>query len=230
MMEDKKDSTNPELLKSNDRGARSRLLEVAGIVFSEKGFERATAKEICGRAGANTAAVNYYFGGKEQLYVEVLREAHGRLVNFGLLKVLAEDAHVSQKDLEGFFVRIVHTILDDSPHSWAAKIMMREMTSRTEAFAELLKLQIRPTERLFRSVVSRFMGLPMDHEAVIRGTLCMVAQFFFILQNREVVELVSPELDLKGEGIDRMARHIWRFTTAGLRVIASEAKKQKEEG
>jgi TetR/AcrR family transcriptional regulator, regulator of cefoperazone and chloramphenicol sensitivity len=208
-----------------DLGTRNRLLEAAGIVFSEKGFERATAKEICELAEVNTAAVNYYFGGKEHLYVEVLREAHSRLVNFGMLKVLAEDAHASRKNLEGFFVRFLHSILDNSPHSWAAKIQVREMTSRTDAFAELVEIQIRPTEKLFRNVISRFMGLPVDHEVVIQGTLCTVAQFLFILQNREVVELVSPELDLGGEGVDRMARHIWRFTAAGLRALASEAKK-----
>ena len=225
MIEDKKDIVNQEALKAADRGTRGRLLEAAGIVFSDKGFEGATAKEICDLAGTNTAAVNYYFGGKEQLYFEVVREAHGRLVNFGMLKVLAENSRVSRKNLEKFFIRILHEILDNSPHSWAQKIIMREMTSRTEVFAELLEAQIRPTERLFRSVVARFMDLPMDHEAVIRGTLCMVTQFLFILQNREVVELVSPELDLKGDGIDRMARHMWRFTTAGLRALASDAKK-----
>ena len=225
MMENRKELTKSESLKSTDRGTRNRLLEAAGIIFSEKGLEGATAKEICDLAGTNTAAVNYYFGGKEHLYAEVLREAHGRIVNYGLLKILAEDAHVSRKNLEGFFVRVFQAILGDSPHGWAGRIMMREMTSRTEAFEELLDCQIRPTEKLFRTVVSGFMGLPMDHEAVIRGTFCLVSQIFFVLQNREVVELVSPELGLKGGGIDRMARYVWRFTTAGLRALASDAKK-----
>ncbi len=225
MIEEKNKLTNQDIFSSTDRGTRGRLLEAAGVVFSDKGFEGATAKEICDLAGTNTAAVNYYFGGKEHLYVEVLREAHNRTVSFGMLKVLAEGARASRQNLEEFFVRLLHSMLDNSPHNWAARIMMREMTSRTDAFTELLELQVLPTERLFRSVISRFMGLPVDHEAVIRGTLSTVSQFLFILQNREVVELVSPELDFRGEGIDRMARHIWRFTSAGLRALANEAKK-----
>ena len=40
---------------------RERLLSAAGDVFVEKGFRDATVAEICARAGANIAAVNYYF-------------------------------------------------------------------------------------------------------------------------------------------------------------------------
>ena len=55
---------------------KARLLEAAGEEFAEKGFELARVRAICERAGANLAAINYHFGDKEQLYVEVLREAH----------------------------------------------------------------------------------------------------------------------------------------------------------
>ena len=43
---------------------RERILEAAGSVFAERGFEHATVRDICHQAGANGAAVNYYFGDK----------------------------------------------------------------------------------------------------------------------------------------------------------------------
>src|SRR5271163_4722221 len=60
-------------------GTREHLLEAAGHVFAQKGFEGTTAKEICERAGTNTAAVNYYFGGIEALYGAVMEEARNRI-------------------------------------------------------------------------------------------------------------------------------------------------------
>ena len=45
-----------------------RLLEAAGEVFAEFGYRAATVRQICEKAGANIAAVNYYFGDKEKLY------------------------------------------------------------------------------------------------------------------------------------------------------------------
>ena len=54
---------------------RRRLLETAGQIFAEKGFDGATVREICRRAGVNIAAVNYYFRDKEQLYIEAVKSA-----------------------------------------------------------------------------------------------------------------------------------------------------------
>ena len=213
-----------EIFKAADHRTRDRLLEAAGILFSEMGFERATAREICDVARVNTAAVNYYFGGKRRLYVEVLREAHRRLVNFGALKDLAENVHATEEMLEEFFAGVLHSILDPSPKRWDLRVILREIASQTDALEELIELQIRPTRDLFRIIIARVMDLPADHEAVTRGAISVVSQFVSLFQNRRTVELVNPDLDLRGEGIDKMARHMWRFSVAGLRSVASDFK------
>src|SRR5215831_603525 len=50
---------------------RERLLEAAGEVFAKHGFRDTTIREICEKAKANVAAVNYHFGDKEELYAAV---------------------------------------------------------------------------------------------------------------------------------------------------------------
>ena len=54
---------------------RERLLWAAGEIFAEKGCRAATVREIVGQAGANIAAVNYYFGDKVRLYAETVKYA-----------------------------------------------------------------------------------------------------------------------------------------------------------
>ena len=209
---------------SSEYSTRDRIIEAAGLLFAQKGFDRATSREICDLARANTAAVNYHFGGKKQLYLEVLRVAHRRLVNFGALKVFADESDLSEEKIEGFFLGYLRSLLDNSPEGWTTRVMLREMAAPTSAFNELVQLQIRPTAMLFRSLAAHVMGLSVEHEAVVRCTLSIAAQFVFIFQNRKVVEMVNPDLDLTEQGIDRLAHHIWRFTLAGLKAVASDYK------
>src|SRR5205085_319722 len=55
---------------------RERILDAAGEIFAERGFDAATIREICKRADANIAAVNYYYRDKECLYLEAVVRAH----------------------------------------------------------------------------------------------------------------------------------------------------------
>ena len=50
---------------------RDYILDVAERVFSEKGFDGASTRLISGEAGVNMAMLNYYFGSKEGLFLEI---------------------------------------------------------------------------------------------------------------------------------------------------------------
>jgi AcrR family transcriptional regulator len=54
---------------------RRRLLEAALIIFADKGFDGTGIREIAERAKANSAMVQYHFGGKDGIYREALRFA-----------------------------------------------------------------------------------------------------------------------------------------------------------
>jgi len=51
---------------------QSRILDAAEGLFMEHGFEATSLRQITSVAGVNLAAVNYHFGGKEDLFEAVL--------------------------------------------------------------------------------------------------------------------------------------------------------------
>src|SRR5215813_1200149 len=111
----------------DEQTTRQRLLEVAGQVFAEKGFDRATGKEICERAGTNTAAVNYYFGGIEGLYAAVVREAHGRFVPFAAASAAVAGKAGARAKLVAFLELLVRARTGLLGSSWALRLLVREI-------------------------------------------------------------------------------------------------------
>ncbi len=53
---------------------RRALLDAAGALFDEKGFDNSTTREIGARAGVDAALIARYFGTKEGLYLAVLAD------------------------------------------------------------------------------------------------------------------------------------------------------------
>src|SRR3954451_22867648 len=120
--------TDPENLKT-----RQRLLEVAGEVFAEQGFKNATVRDICKRADANVAAVNYHFGDKEGLYNATLQHWIGEAVEqFPMLMGVPESAPPEDR-LRGFIRGTLSRMLHAGAAGWHGQLMAREMVEPTAA-------------------------------------------------------------------------------------------------
>src|SRR5260370_18652295 len=112
--------------KRTEQSSRRRLLEAAGHVFAEKGFDRATGKEICERAGTNTAAVNYYFGGIEGLYAAVVREAHDRFVPFAAASAAVAGKADARAKLEAILELLARALTGPACAAWALRLRLPE--------------------------------------------------------------------------------------------------------
>jgi AcrR family transcriptional regulator len=58
---------------SPSKEAYDRILAAAESLFAKQGYDGTTLRQVTKEAGVNLAAVNYYHGDKESLYVEVVR-------------------------------------------------------------------------------------------------------------------------------------------------------------
>ena len=199
------------------------MLEVAGQVFAKRGYAHATSKEICERAGANVAAVNYHFGGKEALYSAVLIEAHRRLVTVEELTALAESKSDAREKLEAIFGKILGELsAQSSKSSWQFRVLTRELLSPSPMLDRMLKNEAAPKALIMRSVIAQIMQLPPDHPAVAQSLITVVAPCVLLLiGHRGIAKKVVPNLDMDPE---TLKQHMMTYALAGLEAVAKPAR------
>jgi AcrR family transcriptional regulator len=194
---------------------RSKLLEAAGEVFAEHGFHAATVREICSRAGANVAAVNYYFGDKSELYEEVLRQALCTVHDGGLREALTSIE--PEEALRRAVRHMLGRLCDTSRPNWAMLLMTHELAKPTPALARVIQDIIGPNYGMFRGIVGRMLGLPPDHEKTRLCVHSIVGQILHYKQARTANAYLWPDLDMSPAGLDRIAKHIADFSLAYLK-------------
>jgi AcrR family transcriptional regulator len=212
--------------EEDEQGTRQRLLEAAGQIFADKGFDRATGKEICERAGTNTAAVNYYFGGMEGLYAAVLWEAHSRFVTFEAASAAVAGQTDAKGRLEAIIRLIARAITGPVSSSWVLRVLGREILAASAALDTVREKEIVPKARLLRSIVSELMALPEDHPAVARGCVSVLAPcFMLLLFDRRTLKRALPKLALSAEDSDALVQHLVQFSVAGLTAVAGRVER-----
>ncbi len=206
---------------------RLQILEAAGEVFAERGVGHATGKEIAERAGTNSAAVNYYFGGIDGLYSEVLVEAHHRLMDLGFLKKVAEAPGTPTEKLNIFLEGMIRAILGPASSSWALRVLGREMLHPSEALQTLLEREVLPKKQIAIGFVSEILGLPPDHPIVARCGLSIIGPIaLLLLGSPGMLQHAAPQAAV-GNQVDAVVRHFQHFIMGGLSAISSDLNASK---
>lgn len=197
-------------------GTRERLLQAAGEVFAEKGFRRATVREIVSRAEANLNAVNYHFRDKQALYQAVLESGHKNLEEDEDLRE-AKDPRVPAVDrLHAFIRAFLQRALSKEHGPHRIRLMAMEMAEPTAALATVVERFIRPRFELLVSIIRGLAGQDMSNQRVELCAESIVAQCVHLVLARPIIERILPHLSYSQEGIDRLAKHVTLFSVAAL--------------
>ncbi len=206
----------PRPLRRNAKQTRSRLLEAAGLQFATQGYRAANLRQICEDAEANLGAVRYYFGGKENLYREVLVQAGKGLTQAKPLPTLAqsENAQIALRDWIRYFFELL--LIRRAAHPYMSRLVAREMAEPTGAFEHLLTNVLQPVRQALVEIVTDLSGL-RPRDKVVQELSSHV--LFLCLQ----YELARPILEGLGQSrpkqpkqIQALADRVHTFALAGI--------------
>lgn len=209
---------------------RARIVEAAVGVFGERGYDRASTRDIASAAGVNAPAIQYYFDGKEGVYLECVEHLIALLwrkmappveaAEHALADAETDDATLVEVSL-GILGMVVSTI-QDSPQTsaWRAFLDRHQAglcpESATMAFEERFKMRI---GRVIRQLIARLSGFAVEDDRTVIHSMALFTQgLAFRLQKPKLLaalkwtEISQKEMEQVRDVVLMQAR----FTLEGL--------------
>jgi TetR/AcrR family transcriptional regulator, regulator of cefoperazone and chloramphenicol sensitivity len=208
----------------SEETTRDKILNAAGEVFAEQGFEGATIRAITERAKVNVAAVNYHFRDKAELYARVVLDACS--ARAASREAIAEAADSPEQRLRSLIYHFLDYLLDPARPDWKRRLMAREMTNPTTALDELVEKNIRPfrDEFLIPTLRELTAGCFNRRQLGLIGSSIM-GQCLYFLQSRPIIERLNPGFKIGDSEIREIAEHITRFSLAAIAELTRQARR-----
>lgn len=160
-------------LESESSETRGRLLTVGTRLFAENGLKGVSIRELCAEAGANIAAVHYYFGGKEGLYraifEDTLDEDESRFqVAMDNINTVIDNANGDRNQLGVALELYIKTFFARFPLNerkrWFSVLVMRELSFPGQGFDLICERRAKPSQQVLSRIVAAAGGIDENSE------------------------------------------------------------------
>ncbi|MEZ6093054.1 MAG: CerR family C-terminal domain-containing protein [Pirellulaceae bacterium] len=208
----------------NDESTRKKILMTAGPIFAERGFQGATVRDISEAAEVNLASINYYFGDKQKLYVEVIRAARdsqGGSSAFEGLHTQVPPAILLEKFINVLLKKLGIGVEPD----WKMQLLVSEFLSPGEACKEIVEEYFRPYFELLLGIIDRLAGGNLSDAERLRMGFSLIGQCLHYRLAGPIIRMfVNAEQFSEEFDNETLAKHIARFTIGGVKSLVEQSK------
>jgi AcrR family transcriptional regulator len=185
-------------------------------MFAELGFHHTTVRQICKRAGANIAAVNYHFRDKTGLYTEVVRQSM-RAARLDAVRVAFDQNAPAEDILRAVVKTRLESLRSLDLGDWHFRIFAHELAKPTPAIDVVVNEAIRPLYVRLCKLIGSILRLPPDHQKTRLCAHSIIGQMLFYAFARPVIDRLAPGMKMTATLVDLLADHITEFSLAYLR-------------
>lgn len=207
-----KESMRTEEEKPSGPEVREGLLLQAKHEFLEQGFEKASLRKICARAGVTTGAVYFFFKNKEDLFCQIVEDTASQLTVLGqrLSEAELERPELgTENDIRLMEFLYLH-------REEAILLLAKSQGTRYGSFRDKLYGQL---QKFFLLFFQRH-GRPDVDPELIRILVEMRMKGF--------LELLKGDYSL--EYVRTLTRRIGDYADGGFQRLAASLKKKQESG
>ena len=208
---------------------RQKLLEAACKVFSEVGYHDGTVARICEEAGANRAAVNYYYGDKQNLYRDVWNHTSRLADEAYPLQSTGEEAS-PEDGLRAFIRSLVLRAFDAGPAGQFARIIAFEMADPMEFLSEERMRVREDLFNLFEGIARDMVGKGVSGDDLVVCRLMVLAPSLGIGMRRFGCHAKRVPHEMFESDPEEMAERMFRFALAGIEDLRSSIRRRDGVG
>jgi len=208
---------------------KQKVLEAACKVFSEAGYHDGTVARICDEAGANRAAVNYYFGDKQNLYHEVWNHTYRLAREAYPLQSTGEEASPEDR-LRAFMGSLVLQAFDTGPAGQFARVIAFEMADPMDFLSDERMRVREDLFELFMGIARDMVGEGVSGEDLVLCRIMVLAPALGIGMRRFGCHAKRVPHDMFEFEPEEMADRMFRFALAGIEDIRSSVRRRDAAG
>ncbi|MBN1491553.1 MAG: TetR/AcrR family transcriptional regulator [Phycisphaerae bacterium] len=206
---------------STSQRTRQALIDAAGELITERGVGRVSTRAIAERAGENLGTIHYHFGGKEELFKEVLRFACQAHAGPPLPEVI-QGFEDRLDDVQGQ-VEVVRTVVQhvmqrifapDRP-PWCSRVLYQVVQHAGPLRDFLRKETIDPYFRAMTGLISRIRP-DWTTKEIYLWVHMVIGPIVFHADHRETV---LDRFDLDSFPADYLAMLEHRLATDAIRAL-----------
>lgn len=200
---------------------RSRLLDAAEVLFCEKGYDGTSVRDLTAKANCNVAAVNYYFGGKDKLYIEMFRRQMQFIVE-NQVERMNQLAASPNPTLEQLIREIVYYPLrsayEKQQRGQVMRLMVREVLNSSLAGEKLIDdFRTQIMDKVVAVLMRLIPGLNKKQAQLIFASVESLHLHPFLFMEHYLTMI-------EGLTFDELIDHIVRFGAAAIRGMVNDVQ------
>jgi AcrR family transcriptional regulator len=204
-----------------DKDVENRLLDAAEELFCQKGFAGTSIRDITAKADCNVAAVNYHFGSKEKLYLQIFKQHFSRLRDnhiAAINKVMSGPAGsiTLHNLLRSYATAFVEPLVGKNKTSRLVTLMSREMLDPHLSPTLFYDDMMLPVQKVMQDAIRKVCPAISDEDSAL-SIISIVGQLIHIVRFTEFIErdrAIKVPFDL-----NRMVEHAVNFSAAGIQAV-----------
>lgn len=205
---------------------RAHLCRVATQVFAEKGYAKASTREICAAAGVNVAAIHYYFGGKAGLYRAIFLQPVQALVHETVQAVQGDASlEAALGTMYGNFMALV-TTAKGGEH--LIRLHAREMLDPSGVVeGDALVQVIVPHHKALVKLLCRELGLARPDVDVSRLVFAIIGLAHIYASDLAILNALAPEVLDSQQAAYTLVQRLTGYAVAMVRADAQRRAQMK---